>query len=113
VRWLGRILLACLVAVTLPPLIPTDGVMGEVLAALTFAALWSFVGYAAGQTGHRGLFKLAVGLIALRLIIVYFEVFGSLLETGIGLIISGIVVIAIAWAAMRFVKRLQPGEARP
>lgn len=47
--------------------------------------------------GQNKLLNLATALIALRIFIVYLQVFGSLLSTGIGLIISGFVFLAIIY----------------
>lgn len=104
-HYLARVLLACLIAVSLPQLLPAADTAGQVLAALLFSALWGFVAFTAGRTQHNGLFKLAVGLIALRLIIVYFEVFGDLASTGLGLILSGLIVLGISWATSQVVRR--------
>ena len=42
-------------------------------------------GYA--QAGYEGLFRLGVALVCMRLLGIYIEVFGSMLETGLGLIV--------------------------
>jgi uncharacterized membrane protein len=42
-------------------------------------------------------FNLLTGFIALRVLFVYFEVFGSLLDTGLGLISGGVLTLLIAW----------------
>ena len=56
--------------------------------------------------GHRGVLKLAIVVIALRLVVVYVEVFGSLLSTGVGLIASGVLLIALVWAAGKLIRKL-------
>jgi len=43
--------------------------------------------------GRQRLFNVCVNLIGLRFLIIYFQVFGSLATTGIGLIISGLIII--------------------
>jgi hypothetical protein len=44
----------------------------------------------------RKLFNLAIILMGLRFLIVYFQVIGSLLFTGFGLIISGLLIVGVA-----------------
>jgi hypothetical protein len=36
-------------------------------------------------------------MLALRILFVYFEVFGSLLDTGVGLVTGGVVTLLIGW----------------
>ena len=51
---------------------------------------------------------LATTVIAARIFVAYIEVFGSLLATGAGLIVSGVLLLALAWVWVRKI-RLQPG----
>lgn len=46
---------------------------------------------------HRRAFHATTGFIALRVLVVYFEVFGSLLSTGMALISGGILTLGLAW----------------
>lgn len=62
-------------------------------AAVHFIAYWSFLGYIGYRLGHRGLVGMAIIMVALRLIVVYLELFGSLLSTGFGLLGGGIVML--------------------
>jgi hypothetical protein len=48
----------------------------------------------------------AIVIIALRLVVVYVEVFGNLLSTGVGLIASGALLIALVWAAGKLIRKL-------
>ena len=94
-------------------------------AALGFArAEWALVG-ALGQLavlalaawtcqsmGMRGGFRLATAAIYLRLLIVYFEVFGSLLSTGLGLISGGALAMAFAWLWSKRSNRATDAAAR-
>lgn len=66
-------------------------------AALSFMAFWAAVGVAAYRAGRIRLLNVATALIGLRLLIIYFEVFGSLLDTGIGLLTGGLLMILLAW----------------
>jgi len=52
------------------------------------------------------LFNFMVMLIGVRFIIIYFQVFGSLAYTGIGLIISGLIIIGFVAAWYRYGKKI-------
>lgn len=56
------------------------------------------------QFGWVRAFHALTGLIALRLLIIYFEVFGSMLSTGLGLVSGGMLTLLLAW----FWKRKSP-----
>jgi hypothetical protein len=81
-----------------------------VLAAALFMALWIGIAAAALAAHWRGVFQLAVGVIAVRLIILSFELAGDLLASGFGLILSGLLILGVAWAAVRVSKRFAPRE---
>lgn len=51
----------------------------------------------AGNTGHQRAFNLVTFLIGLRFVILYFQAMGGLAATGIGLIVSGSLIISLAW----------------
>lgn len=62
------------------------------------------------HVGNQGLttsFNIMTLLIGIRFIILYFQALGGLAATGFGLIISGALLIAIAWAWQQYRKRLQ------
>jgi uncharacterized membrane protein len=84
----------------------------EVVAALCFILLWVVVAFAAHRSGLASLLNLATALIGLRLIVVYFEIFGSLLGTGIGLVSGGLLTLALVWLWLRqrrqFARELAP-----
>lgn len=83
-------------------------------AALLFFLLWAGIAVAALNAHWRGVFQMAVGVIALRLIILSFELAGDLLTSGFGLILSGLMILGVAWVAVRVSKRFAPsseGEA--
>ncbi len=90
----------------------------EVVAALLFMGLWAGLALAALHAGWREAFQLAVALIALRLVILSFELAGDLLTSGAGLILSGLLILGVVWAALRVARRFAPqapgrGEAGP
>ena len=81
-----------------------------VLAAVLFFLLWAGIAAASLAAEWRGVFQLAVGVIALRLIILSFELAGDLLTSGFGLILSGVMILGVAWVAVRVSKRFAPRE---
>lgn len=80
----------------------------DVPAALLFMALWAGIAAAALVAHWRGVFQIAVGVIALRLIILSFELAGDLLTNGLGLIAAGLLILGVAWGAVRVSKRFAP-----
>ncbi|MDP5103326.1 MAG: DUF2157 domain-containing protein [Erythrobacter sp.] len=79
-------------------------------AAALFMALWAGIAAAALAASWRGVFQLAVAVIALRLIILSFELAADLLTSGFGLILSGVMILGVAWIAVRVSKRFAPRE---
>ncbi len=77
-----------------------------VVVAGIFMAYWALIGWSGLRLGYRGLLNLAIVVIALRLVVVYVEVFGNLLSTGVGLIASGALLIALVWAAGKLIRKL-------
>ncbi|HMT93309.1 DUF2157 domain-containing protein [uncultured Thiothrix sp.] len=51
----------------------------------------------AGNSGYHRTFNLITFLIGLRFVVLYFQAMGGLAATGIGLILSGLMIIGIAW----------------
>ena len=82
-------------------------------AALLFMALWAGIAAAALAAHWRGVFQLAVAAIALRLIILSFELAADLLTSGFGLILAGLMILGVAWVAVRVSKRFAPSDAEP
>lgn len=80
----------------LPPLY-LDIDKHEVLGCALFIAAWSGAAAIAAGMERRRLFDFAALVIAVRFVVVYFEVFGSLAATGIGLICSGAVILGFAY----------------
>lgn len=86
--------------------VPLNG--HDFLPALLFMALWTGIAAAALKAGWRGVFQLAVGMVALRLIIVSFELASDLLLSGFGLIIAGLLILGIGWAALKVSRTYAP-----
>jgi uncharacterized membrane protein len=102
--WLRRpaewtLLLVCL-GLAHVPLFTSTGDLG-VVAAVCFIGLWLAVAWLAYEDRERGLLNLATAMIGLRILIVYFEVFGTLLDTGLGLVLGGTIALLIVWGWTR------------
>lgn len=76
------------------------------MAAISFVAFWLCVGGAAQIIGWPRLVTLAIFLVAVRIYVVYIELFGSLLQTGFGLILSGGVLIGLGYGAKKLHKSI-------
>lgn len=79
-------------------------------AAVLFMALWIGIAAAALVAGWRGVFQLSVAVIALRLIILSFELASDLLLSGFGLILAGLMILGVAWVAVRVSKTFAPAS---
>ncbi len=77
-----------------------------VVGAALFMAYWALIGWTGLQLGNRGILNASIVIIAIRLIVVYIEVFGSLLSTGIGLITSGALLIALVVGTRKLMRKL-------
>jgi uncharacterized membrane protein len=80
------------------------------VGALGFVIIWALVAWCGYQAHAMQIVNLATAVIAARIFVAYIEVFGSLLATGAGLIVSGVLLLALAWVWVRKI-RLQPGGA--
>ncbi|KQM98574.1 hypothetical protein ASE85_12050 [Sphingobium sp. Leaf26] len=80
------------------------------ISSLFFCLLWGAVAAAAIHAGWRRLFQLGVAMVALRIIILSFELNDDLLGSGVGLILSGLFAMAVAWATIRLSRRYAPAR---
>lgn len=84
---------------------------GEALAGgLLLMALWAGIAAAALHASWRGVFQMSVAVVALRLIILSFELASDLLSSGFGLIVAGLLILGIAWGALRISSHYAPGS---
>lgn len=74
----------------------------KVFGCAIFVLTWGSAAAIAANVGHKRYFDLATLVIAIRFIVVYFEVFGSLLATGFGLICAGLVILGISYLWHRY-----------
>lgn len=105
----GIVLLACGLIAPLAYLVSGS----QLAAALLFMALWATIAASGLRGGGRGDFQAAVGLIAVRLIVLSFELAGDLLTTGAGLIAAGVLVLAVSFGALRIARRFAPVPTLP
>jgi len=89
--------------------VPLSG--SDLLGGVLFMALWVGIAAAALHAGWRGVFQLAVAVIALRLIVLSFELASDLLTSGFGLILAGLLILGVAWIAVRVSRRFAPPRA--
>ena len=82
----------------------TDG--AQFAVALVFIAFWGFVSWLALRSGRRNLFAGALAIIMLRVLLFYWEAFGSLLSTGLGLLVGGLVCIGLAALGWQIVRKV-------
>jgi uncharacterized membrane protein len=89
-------------------IVPVIAPIGDsaILKAIAFISYWVFIGWLAQSLHRMRILSLAIAVIAIRIFIVYVEVFGSLMQTGLGLISGGVVMLALIYAARRLNKRL-------
>ena len=82
-----------------------DHVASRLVGLAIFIGMWAWVARGAILAGWNALFAIAVAAIAVRIFIVYIELFGSLAATGGGLIAGGLLLIALTWGWHRIVAR--------
>ena len=87
---------------------PADGTeqADPLIGALLNLGFLCLLAWAALQAGLKAAFTLLTALVGLRVIIIYFEVFGSLLQTGLGLVGGGLLTLLVAWVWLRKSKSL-------
>jgi hypothetical protein len=73
------------------------------LLQIAWLSLCAFVSY---RALWLRLFNALTALLALRILVVYFEVFGSLLDTGLGLVTGGVVTLLIGWGWQQKMRQL-------
>jgi uncharacterized membrane protein len=80
----------------IPPVITRLGAH-QIMGCSLFIIAWAGAASIAVAFDRRRLFDFAALVIGIRFIVVYFEVFGSLAATGLGLMVSGSVILGIAY----------------
>ena len=97
-----RVLLTLLLVLGYGPILLAERHL-NLVGALTFIGLWAVVAWVGYASHNARVLNLATAIIGIRLIAVYFEVFGSLLDTGLGLVTGGLLTVALTyfWARKR------------
>ena len=83
------------------------GLLQDLVAPLIIISILLLYSLHLGISGQKGLFNLVTFLIGWRFLIVYFEAMGGLAATGIGLVVSGLVIIVISYGWYRSREHLQ------
>lgn len=96
----AALMLLAVAYLTLPQLLAPSSLVGspvgELIGAIGFMAVWSLAAAAAALASMRYLFNIASFVLATRIVVAYFQVFGSLTTTGIGLVVTGLFIISVA-----------------
>ncbi|EQA52157.1 DUF2157 domain-containing protein [Leptospira kmetyi] len=77
----------------------------SMIPALLFVVFW--LGIASAFRSHKRIFDLSIAVIGIRFLYFYFDLFGSLSYTGFGLILSGILIIALTVGYLKFKGRVR------
>lgn len=96
--------LALSLVFTLSPLLIQHPGLPALSAAL-FCAYWFLLGVLGLRLGHHRLWSLALYLVSARLFLAYLEIFGSLALQGFGFILSGILLVTLAWGTRRLLHK--------
>jgi len=76
---------------------PSDREAAPALGAIAQVAVLGVAAWTVLAIGSVRSFNSLTGLIAIRVLIMYFEVFGSMLDTGLGMISGGLLTLLLAW----------------
>lgn len=69
----------------------------NVVGAFTNLVYLCVLAWAALKIGSTSLFNFLTAAISIRILFIYFEVFGSMMQTGVGLIVGGLLTLLLAW----------------
>jgi uncharacterized membrane protein len=108
-RGLSAFVVASPVLAALP--VVTGGLNSPTVAAVGFCLYWAAISQLAHGAGRVGLYRLAVVVVAVRIIWVFAEALGGLLLTGVGLVASGAALLALGLVLSRLMRRGAAGEA--
>ena len=88
----------------------------NLVGALTNLTYLCILAWASLKIGSTHLFNFLTAVISVRILFIYFEVFGSMMQTGLGLIIGGFLTLLLAWLwfkkSSNLAKQLTTGEQR-
>lgn len=86
-------------------------VESDLMALLHFLALWVLLGWVWQRDGQAQRVSFAIAIITLRLFIGFIELFGSMMLSGFGFILLGLVLLGLVKGARALDKRLKGGAA--
>lgn len=97
--------LACMILSTAllficPLILPIEE--NQIIPCLLFFLAWGGLATYSALNDRRRMYDISAFIIGARFVVVYFEVFGSLAATGIGLIISGAMILGVAYAWYKY-----------
>lgn len=95
---------ASVIAAALPVLLL--GGHGALVASVLFIGYWAFLGKLAQTQGYMWVVSLSIFLIAVRIFVIYLELFGTLFDTGLALITGGVVILGLIYIARKTNARL-------
>lgn len=78
----------------------------KLVNASLFIILWFLISFIFLNLEYLKLFEFSIIIIGLRFLFVYFEIFSSLLLTGFGLILSGVIIILLAVLYLKYKTQL-------
>ena len=88
-------LMAFALTVVVPLVVPHGRL--ELVGGLVGLAVLGFFAFVAYSISHRAAFGVLTAVIGIRIVTLYFEVFGSLMSTGLGLLTGGVLTLLVAW----------------
>lgn len=106
-KWLNKALLLAALGLLLLYYYPVNIFSHNIQAALLTLTILFLYAIHAGNMGHQRSFNLVTLLIGLRFVVLYFQAVGGLAATGVGLILSGLLIIGVAWAWHSWRERLR------
>lgn len=104
INFISKLLLAGLAVCLLPFIIPFS--VPRFINPVLFIGYWLYLGYLGQKFGELRLVTTAILMIALRVYIAYIELFGSMLLTSYGLIVSGLLLIGMVRGVMLLNKNI-------
>ncbi len=87
-----------------------DGMGSRLVGVAIFIAMWAAVAQGAARAGLNSLFAAAIAAIAIRIFIIYIELFGSLAATGGGLVAGGLLLVGLSYLWHRIVARRKAAQ---
>ena len=107
-RKIQKWILCCIIAIYLFLFhLPSFGISSDLIYAILSVVLLISVALYFASIKSRKLFNLFILLAGLRVLIVYFQALGGLAYTGVGLILSGLLILTSVWLWQRYRQPLQ------